>query len=250
MHSVIWVTNTDKVSLEKQLEPYDENTENPEYLTEHLVLKGTKKRLVAHLKDKIKITKESLKGLKYKRIKWYMRKDIFVLKCLLFWCKIKWKYALKRYAKREGYDINKKGDIVEYYNDNGRWDFYSIGGRYHHFYMLKNGEKANQFKLKNLSITKTIELAKEEADDYYLNEIQSAALEQRKPFFYNYDKTPTHDQYVKDHAHFRVPSAYVHNGNWVDCDDYTNWEDWVKHFNTWRKQISQSTLITVVDYHI
>ena len=59
------------------------------------------------------------------------------------------------YIKDEGIEVDENGNSLVTYNENGEYDWYTIGGRWEGFLKLLNGESTDMAKVEEVDFNKT-----------------------------------------------------------------------------------------------
>ena len=256
-HFVVMVTNTDNEPLDSQLERFYEQGEEGDYFMEkeYVLERGTLEEVKDYVKNNLKIFNDNLEHCKEEN------KDYWQ-KCIKRANKqLKMKDAnklLEDIAEDECYSVDEKG---MYYvsNPNAKWDWWTIGGRWDGWLVKKDGTRCNTCKVKDLSLEKMSEAEKEDAARYYDEEVARSKEANRKPFFWNYQETPTREQYIKDAGNRIAPYAVLDEDEWYEKATMGWWgissnekdpEEWEKWFKDWLGKLDPETEITIVDCHI
>lgn len=263
MHFVIWVTNTDNWSLEDQMEPYYQDTDNPKYLEKEIMLKGDKESVKKYVDNVIANTEEQVKYWEEQKkdsvtvqnnSDWYKGKlkDWKSLKKTL---ETDFKLAKSMIAEYEYWDIDKNGDFYEEYNHNMEWDWYVVGGRWDNNWVTKDGKATNVFKKGDLDLEKTRQKRIEDYTKYYNEQIERGKKEgwPEKNWVWGYETCPTLEKYLKDQITdtFWIPYGYLDDEQWVN-ENYIDLNEgtWEEQFQEWFNNLPDDTQITVVDYHM
>lgn len=122
---------------ESNLDPYDEGLEVEPYIA------YTKEEAIDEVKHRHAADYEwAIKTLENKSTPEHKRKhaESVAEKCLFISYEDAWKVA-----QEWGYEIDEDENLLSRYNPDSRWDWYSIGGRWHAYLYLKevddNGER-------------------------------------------------------------------------------------------------------------
>lgn len=221
---------------EKQLEPFNENTEVPMYVKhtrEQLIEKGRKdikdyenRTYAKYLQNPNKYIQECKNEAHIN----YLKND-FPLK--LEWTdqqvyddEIQW---------HEPEDIGDDGETYSTYNPKSKWDWYSLGGRWAGLLKLKEGIVKphpnfswgwdDQEKQKVLKENKTDQALKKEIEN--INDVVTFAL-------------------LKDGIWYERGEM----GWWGYVSDEKEENEWDDEFKKLTKELSEDTLISIYDCHI
>ena len=124
-----------------------------------------------------------------------------------------------------GYAYNEELDACGYLcNPNAKWDWWEIGGRWHNELRLKKGEKCDQAQLKNIDLSPDVEeLAKARRFWEVCVEGQSIAENENpedfKPFFrkeYYIDQFGDKETYATRVTGFTCWAFVAPNGEWYE----------------------------------
>ena len=263
-HFVVMVTNTDIDNLESQLEPFDEQGEENDYfMKKEYFVERNQKSVDDWLEEHIASDKEFLESvekgersdinpdsLKYRKKSLKELERIKTLKTLTG--KIN---AIHRY---EGGGIDKNG-LYWVANPEAKWDWWVEGGRWDGWLVKKDGTKCNRCKVRELSFEKMRKADMEDRAKWYDEEMERAKEFGREPVFWNYEETPTKEQYVNDTPIYTAPFAVLHEGEWIEkgnmgwfgmSDDKYSDDEWGKKFQEFFKTLDPESEITIVDCHI
>ena len=157
------------------------------------------------------------------------------------------------------------------YNENSKWDWYVVGGRFANQLPMKNiirpyGKadqyvsevKGNMCKIKDIQIKK--ELTEEEIEEYkkfYFNEIEGKGF--YKPE-YILSKYPTFEDYLEQQSQFSTYALLTSDGiwhepgrmGWFGCSTATS-EDEIKYENEYKEKVlaeDPESYFVMVDCHI
>lgn len=250
-HFAVMITNTDKEPVEAQLEPFDENIEDDSpYAEREYFVKNDKESVDQYLSRRINDRKEDIETYSPELTKFYSM--------VTWWKKSLEKYksiqALKTVQEKlealheyEGGGIDKNG-LYWVYNPHGEFDWWQEGGRWNNLLIKKNGKKCNSCKVNDLDLDAMLKTEKEERARLYDEETARAKKEERKPFFWGYDKTPTKEEYVN--STYIATYAILHEGEWTENNDTFTNEEWNQHFIDFINKLDSETEITIVDCHI
>lgn len=260
MHFVIWVTNTDNWSLEDQMEPYYQDTDNPKYLEKEIMLKGDKESVKEFLEKRMK---EAMTQLDFFRnqggeigksqMKWHRRE---YRRCKHLYRQLKRLNKVKRkIAEDEYWRIDENGDFYEEYNHNMEWDWYVVGGRWNNNWVTKDGKATNVFRKGDLDLEKSRQKQIEDYTRYYYEQVERGKKEgwPEKNWVWGYETCPTLGKYLKDKITdtFWIPYGYLDDEQWVNKDYIDpNEGTWEEQFTEWFNNLPDDMEITVVDYHM
>ena len=124
-----------------------------------------------------------------------------------------------------GYDYNEELDACGYLcNPNAKWDWWEIGGRWHNELRLKQGEKCDQAQLKDIDLSPNVEeLAKARRFWEVCVEGQPLARNENpgdfKPFFrreYYIDQFGDKETYATRVTGFTCWAFVAPNGEWYE----------------------------------
>ncbi len=174
-----------------------------------------------------------------------------------------------------GYDIIKIVDGEKRYghmiNPDGKWDWYVMGGRWSGFFKVKDNSIIGNpiYKMGEKSWTnENIETKVGYVDQLKFGQIdwegmkkdrheiavkdweESKDYDGNKYIEYGIGKNLTKEDYIKERTSI-FTYAVLKDGEWYEKDwgDKEVEEKWEKRFNDLIKDISDDTLITLVDYH-
>ena len=126
-------------------------------------------------------------------------------------------------AKQWGYPIDEDENLLSSYNPDSKWDWYSVGGRWDGFLVLKERDEEGD-------IIETNEALVGEVDWEYM-------LEHKFP-----------------------PFCYVdEDGEWVEKGEMGWWgvtfdekpeDTWLNQFKDYLSEVDSDCLVTVIDFHI
>ena len=262
MHFVIWVTNTDKVPLEEQMEPFWQDTTDPRYLEKEIMLKGDEESVKKYIDKKLDENEERLKFWKEQSDSKtsesnldYWQKDQKIWKKIKTLAKKDLEKAKKKIADERYWSIDENGDFYEEYNHNMEWDWYVVGGRWDKYYTTKKNEEVNVFKKSDLDLELTDLNHRGRLAKSYFNQIAQAKAFKwgEKNCIWGYDEIPPLEKYLNDNSKegFWIPYGYLDDEDWVN-ENYvdTTDETWEEHFMEWYDGLPDDTEITVVDYHM
>lgn len=218
-HYLLMVTNTQKDNLEKQMEPFNDEGEEGDYWMKHTVIcKGgienyreyIKKEIIGKYKDWMDRETGDVKRYNDSIAEWT---DVL--------CKNNEAYLAKMISDYEGCRVDKDGNIYNLENPNGKWDWWTIGGRYSWYLIDKNKVTRVKCKVREVSFDNILDNLKEKTDGR-LYRIEDAA-----------------------------PYAFLHEGKWTQIEDGRN-EVGVgeKVFYDMFYRLDPETEITIVDYHM
>ena len=269
------IIDTTNSSVEEQLEPFDENLE-----------------VEAHLKDcycsrhnlNVKVTKEleKLFGGSFDKVKRepYNAMDKSVQPDWEEWIadwvgkeeELKVKFAKYKKPSKSCTDCNGTGKYETTYNQDSKWDWYSIGGRWAGYFIVKKGVEPERgepsllmsdFKYEDLSADI---VQKRDIDLEAMLKKQKADLdkrwEKRDDPFANISKKMTKEQYMEKEMkkHPLTPFAFIDgNGEWHEKAEMGWWdmtsndkaqEAWEAEFTEWFNSLPEDAELTLVDCHI
>lgn len=285
-HFTVLVTNTHLKTIDEQLAPFDENLERP------LHIHKTKQELIDKEKDHYKRGKEYLerynadpaeytKGTSNtSHINWITKE---IPKMDSWTDEDFYKEAIKY---MEADELDADGNHVTTWNEDAKWDWYSIGGRWAGFFQSKAGTvgKQGHHRAKDFAIIsgKEVEDLPESACDvievknidwesmdrhvkadrkaYYNDEMKKEKESDRFIWASNRDELlkMSLDEYVNqpvDHTTFAV----LHDGKWYEKGSMGWWgmvsdekddSEWSKKFRELVDSLDPEAEVTIVDCHI
>jgi hypothetical protein len=257
---------------EKQLEPFDENIEFPEY-EKGLVPEEEKKRFVEFYTTPSdeKYFKLSEEGAEENK-------------------KLSFDELYGKYGEGWNGDCWSKNiddELAEYstYNKNSKWDWYQLGGRWTGFFKLKEGatgeigergiypkeikkgfvDQAYKGDIDFLGMEAENILNAEKNYDDFLNKFADES-ENKEMLMFQYGiknigtkedpKIETKEDYVERHVGITTYAVLKH-GQWYEKGTMGWWgistnevDDWDKRFNELLKDLPDDTLLSLYDCHI
>lgn len=245
-HYLMFVTNRDKVKLEKQMEPFWEETENERYAEREYICE---------------------KGEYWN----YYEREILpgILACLgddnpMFEDYRKdWEQTKQAFDNAKG-DDEKLKELIQkeegcYCDDNGnlywlaakdpKWDWYMVGGRWDGWLSTDKNEKCNEATKREIDFGKVLANEKESFRAYY-KRIKAREGKDWTRFLNpprEYKDDVTEDEYIDSLDLDTRPYGYLDNGKWVDRETNSDFE---KNFDEWWSKLDPDTLVTLVDCHI
>lgn len=156
-----------------------------------------------------------------------------------------------------GYVKNKEtGKYGYYFNPNAHWDWYQVGGRWSNALLLKNGQRANYGKLKDIDWEKMKEASKIE-----LEKVWDSNPDGIHRYFNGIRETDTKESFIERECKFTTYAVITPDGNWhskgemgwfgmsSESDEEAN--DWnEKFYDTFIKNTDPELEIVIVDCHI
>lgn len=153
-HFSVMVTNTQKIDLEKQLEPFWEDGEEGDYWMKHEVRceAGIENYRAYIQKEYIDYYREEMSKGDGDR-SWENRQ-------LAKWGEIikndNEAYLANAISEEEGYSVDNKGNLYVLENPNAKWDWWVVGGRCNNRLITKDGKQCNSCKVKDIDFDKSI----------------------------------------------------------------------------------------------
>lgn len=273
-HFTVIVDTTDS-SLEEQLEPFDENGEVEPYMEDCYCSKH-------NLNVKVNQELARLFGGSFDEVKRtpYNAMDKSVQPDWKEWIadwvakekelEVKLEEFRKPDPKCE--DCNGTGKRQTTYNPDSKWDWYSIGGRWAGYFIVKKGVTEERGAPSLLMEGFNYEAG--EADIVLKKDIDMKAMkkkqkeqaeknwEHRDDPFSSISNKLTKEQYIKQETsrHPLTPFAFVDkNGEWHESASMGWWgmtsddketDLWEKEFVEWFESLPEDTELTLVDCHI
>lgn len=109
-----------------------------------------------------------------------------------------------------GYTKNEEtGKYGYYYNPNAHWDWYKVGGRWSESLLLKNGQRADYGKLKDIDWEKMKEYSKIE-----LEGVWNLNLEGIHRYFNGIRETDTKESFIERESGFTTYAVITPDGKW------------------------------------
>lgn len=250
MHFVMFVANTDKKSLADIMHPFDENCEDVGVADKEIFCKKGEyknyfeKKLKPFYQDNTVDAelKESCPDLivhsetmlnKYEQIKDNEN-------------------ALAEFILSiEGGYMDAEGNLYYMCNNNAKWDWYSVGGRWENWLRTNDNKDCNLAKRKDINLDLML---KRELENY-ANKYDSTKEAHPKDYwlhldpFVDYVKNITKQEYLSTVNIIVMPYGFLYDGEWVDEDDYSELV-YTEKFYKWWDNLDPETEITVVDCHI
>lgn len=156
-----------------------------------------------------------------------------------------------------GYIKNKEtGKYGHYYNPNAKWDWYVIGGRWSKSLLLKNGQRKDYAKIKDIDWTKMKEISKIE-----LEKVWDSNPEGIHRYFNGIRNNDTKESFIERESGFSTYAVITPDGNWhakgemgwfgISSENEDEANEWSKSFyDTFIKNADPETEIAIVDCHI
>lgn len=287
-HFTVLVTNTHLKTIDEQLAPFDENLEKPRHIVhdkKYFIERGRSdveyaKKKVAEYDAGPKAYEASTSNTQH--IKWLKGEARETAKITdeeeLFKLGAKW------YLDDEENPLDENGNYWSTTNDDAKWDWYSIGGRWAGFFITKMGYvgKQGHHRAKDFaSITgeEVEDLPEEAADIVRVNAIDWEAMEKRErkdraEYFDNEMAKPKGERFIwqeeKDiekngkEAYVNAPVrqstfAVLHDGVWYEKGSMGWWgmvsnekdqDEWDNKFRELIDSLDPEAEVTIVDCHI
>ena len=158
-----------------------------------------------------------------------------------------------------GYD-EVPGGYGYYTNPNGKWDWYSIGGRWQNIILTKSGEFVDSARKGDIDFEEMhrigIEDRKKSWQKYLEENERDPVHEKFNMFLYGVEKGDTEESYVARTSEF-ITYAVLKDGVWRGRGDMGWWgissnekDTWDEEFKRILESIKDDEVITVVDCHI
>lgn len=286
-HFTVLVTNTNKEynDLEAQLEPFNEERRMPmhvRYTKAELTAKGREHCVMAKEKyDKYKKDPVAYGTGNTNHIKWLENDVPALIKALED--NDEAAFYKEGCGWYEPEDFDKDGNYITQYNDDAKWDWYQVGGRWAGFFIPKKGTTSGEkgeISLLTSAQDKKDFATNDAVDVIQVKDIDWVAMDdaekaRRLAYWLEQQEKPAKErfmwadnrdelllmgrnQYVDqpvDHCTFAV----LHNGVWYERGDMGWWgmvankkEEgvWEKEFKKLIESLDPDTEVTVVDCHI
>ena len=256
-HFVVLVTNTDKESVDSQLEPFcEQGDECDSYMEKDYYLKNNEQEIDAWLLDEINSREESLEKTEEESIKKWDAEAVKKLKKIQKIKTINGK--LKAIQKYNGGELDEEG-LYWVYNPEAKYDWYTIGGRWNGWLVTNRGIECNVCRVGDIDFDGMRIKRMADSAKFYVEETERAKKDEREPFFWGWKKVPTIEEYIE--ASNRPVSSYavLHDGKWYEkgvmgwwgiSDDKYSDEEWDLEFQKFMEKLDPETEVTVVDCHI
>lgn len=238
------VTNTDQKDVDEQMAPFWE--EGEKYFEKHIEVENNEQAVqdwIEREESFLNSNKDSVEKSWHKR--WVKNLENIKKQKTV-------NDKIKVIAEYEGYPIDDDGNIYSEYNPRGKWDWFSVGGRWNNWLVDKNGNHRNSCKVKDIDWQGIRQAEIKSASEYYDKEIEESKKDGRTPWFSKKDGTvPTKEEYVAKFDYEPAPYSLLHNGEWTDKDsDCESDEEWAEWFKRMIGTLDPESEITIVDYHI
>lgn len=234
-HFTVLVTKTNKVNLEEQLAPFDEEREVPIYDKEcycinRIAHNAANDKAAAELDFDIDTVRKqywALSDEERTNEKW----DTLVKPHQELTAKYEKEHPLYGRPNPDCEDCHGAGTYKSQYNPHSKWDWYSIGGRWTGYFKLKPGATG---ELGELGVGDN--KPEYDADIARVRDIDWKKMEQPTATF-----------------------AVLHDGEWYEKGDMGWWgmvsgekssEDWQAQFDKIISSLDSEDEVTVVDVHI
>lgn len=246
-HFTALVTNTDKVGLDAQMEPFNEGLDMPMHIYK------TRQAIIDQEKENFEYTKknyeEYLKDPKAYKANCSNKAHIKYIENevpeMLNWTDEQWhEKGIKYYDNREDENgnliikeqeesayIDKDGNMWSQWNENAKWDWYQVGGRWAGFFKIKDGAFGERGENGLMGANRSAE----GADVVKVGDI-------------DWEHEDNKDLYTY---------AVLHEGVWYEKGEMGWWgmssnedEEWPTKFKELIESLDKETEVTVVDCHI
>lgn len=257
-HFVVLVTRTDEEPLEEQLEPFYEQGEEGDYFMEkEYYLERDEKEVEDWIRQEIDTYESRINNRDTSEDnKDWFKQELRKLKRINKMQSLDEK--MKALQKYEGGGLDEEG-LYWLNNPNAKWDWWVEGGRWNKWLVKKDGTRCNRCLVGEIDFDGMKRAEIEDHSKYYDKEIVKAKEEERKPFFYGFENTPTKEEWVAKFKPWISPYAVLHEGEWMGKGEMGWWgiddpncsdEEWEEKFQDFIKELAPQTEITVVDCHI
>lgn len=280
MHfSVLVITNEDETSLEEQMDRYDEekNSDGEIYMTKEDLIYDQVLTIKSDLSQKARFDADPLaffnKTGHYASIK---EIPLELQERVRTQINERYEEAVKLMKLspeelyqhyREEYDdddcFDEEGNLLSFYNSEGRWDWWVVGGRWPNLLRKLDGTNCDSAYKDELNIEQLGKMSAEEEGrqrrfwKYYVEGDKSAALsEEEASSFVSIrsadaykDMYRTEDNYINHINKFSVHALIDSDGEWHEGDDFDNSEDWERFIQETIDAAPANYRFTIVDCH-
>lgn len=262
-HFSVLVTQTDKINTETQLAPFDENMSVPEYVKytrEQLIENerrefeeyraGTYAEFLADPEAYKAKRPENIRHIHYlehefpKRFQW-TDEDFY-------------REAIRFYDMEE---LTPLGGVYSTRNPLSKWDWWTVGGRWSGYLILKSGEHADCAKLADIDWEAMGADGRANAEQRWRKweEESGEGKDAAYAYFcYGIEKDETREAFIARKS-VVSPFAVLHKSEWYEQGEMGWWamgsnrkspDDWQKQFQKILSELQPDDEITVVDCHI
>lgn len=255
-HFSVAVFTDEDTTVEDLLEPYWEGLEVEKYVYK------TKKELIEYgkgeiryflkvfrryMKDKKRFRREHKNNINYLR---FVKKIPLMKK----WDNEKiYKFSIRYYSPE---DIGENGEVYSTYNQNSKWDWYEVGGRWKEMLIDKDGNKTNSALIKDIDWN-AMKKENEQSLPPYEKYLKSSfySKEYMKKIY------PNEDEYKRKMLKFQTYAALMPDGEWLEPGTMGWWgissatpEQESKFIDDYEenilKKVDKDWRLTIVDCHI
>lgn len=136
-----------------------------------------------------------------------------------------------------------------------KWDNFGIGRRFSKFFIRKDGVRTFAAKISDIDFEAMKKEMKENAEEEYSffdNFIVDKSEEEKKAIIERtLGKYQTKEEYIaKREKEYRLPYAFMKDGEWYDARRSGTEEQWVIDFEEMFVQLPENTEVIVLDCHI
>lgn len=153
----------------------------------------------------------------------------------------------------ERFHIDENGVYQNtYYNPNGKWDWWAIGGRWDGFFIDSNNKRVNLIRKKDLNLYNLLEENRKELSNIYDREIERYRTGQIDKSYikiaYNIDPDKPKEDYLNSARLYTC--AALKDGMWYEPDNsfhITN--EWIDTFSKILESADDDDLLVLIDCH-
>lgn len=275
-YSVAVFQKEDGLTLDELLEPFDEEKEVPQVITKAEIIANVREEIEQYRKeyyeeyiaDPEKYVKEHIRGkndpneghIRYlrdefpKRLKWTDEE-----------C---YRYGTRYY---DNDSVQTDGSVIDTYNPDAKWDWYSVGGRFSNIVPLLDGGFADEASMDDVDIDYHDKKAYKSALRFWQMYIEGEKPRSEKekeqlkfvlykPEYYT-ERYESAEDYADDQAGFTFYAALLPDGEWLEpgemgwfgvsaatADDDKAWRKRIKEIL--QRARDEHWYITIVDCHI
>jgi len=136
-----------------------------------------------------------------------------------------------------------------------KWDNFGAGRRFSKFFIRKDGVRTFAAKISDIDFDAMKKEMKENAEEEYSffdNIIVDKSEEEKKAIIERtLGKYQTKEEYIeKREKEYRLPYAFMKDGEWYDAKRSGSEEQWVLDFEEMFSQLPENTEVIVLDCHI
>jgi hypothetical protein len=172
---------------------------------------------------------------------------------------LQWTYMdfAKWYHGTESFD--EDGNALTTYNQNGRWDYYTIGGGWENTLMLNDGTTASKAKIKDIyfhgydriqseKVKEYVEAEKKKQGDSWDRIMADNTPYSKEYFLYRYK---TKENYVEESLMFAANTIITFDREWITIpNDTDERRTWTKNFyDDFIKNTNPEYYVVLVDCH-